>query len=675
MLDKILTENGGVRWYARVGMIVVGIAFFCSGGLFSLVLAASALESNERMKTWRPVTAKVVCVIRTAADGSSVEILGNETITPQDLTDQAASAPAKKNELIAFGYGPPRGPRAFGMTDDSPFVIVRWAYVTEAGQAVGERYVAREVKNKDRYLELRKMAPGDTFALWYNPASPEQWTDENSGNAVILGVLLFLIPFTLSGATGILGGLLNRPALAAKVEGGGLGGLWFVLAAAACFLLYFLPWPVGMYAGLLIAAGAHVYAFGGLVKEIISPTPLAMLIDEDEDDENEDEYEEEDEDTPPEPVQPSREQRGDRTPFWWSLLRVGGPLALAGFVGVFVYFFVIRDIVLYRQVESYVSTQGTVLGSAVKETRSDDGTSHRPWVKYSYEVSGRTYVSSVYRVGSDDYDETESGEIVAAHAIGQPVTVWYDAADPSKAVLSKDRHRGSFFGFIFLSPFIMVAVGALWRVVAAPAFKRSVRRFISSDRAAALPCRLPGWGVLKRSFHGWVLRRRPDPFSRFVNFATGYGISCFVAIFVTIGVALVRDETPTRLPSLYFVAVIGAAAAIGLYRMHRKSGGGVSVKQHNGLLTVIDTAGRSHELGFDEIKHWSAKTGDSKVRVNNVAIKSTTVVLHTRRGANRRGMEQTIDIQELYNPTMSNDVDMNAAGRRIAAILSKLTRE
>ena len=90
--------------------------------------------------------------------------------------------------------------------------------------------------------------------------------------------------------------------------------------------------------------------------------------------------------------------------------------------------------------KSWLSTTGKVISSIV-ETRTErdsDGdrhTYHTPKVTYEYQVNEFTYQGDAIGFGKRTMRKAKAGQIIAKYCEGEPVTVYYDPADPAKTVL------------------------------------------------------------------------------------------------------------------------------------------------------------------------------------------------------------------------------------------------
>jgi hypothetical protein len=88
---------------------------------------------------------------------------------------------------------------------------------------------------------------------------------------------------------------------------------------------------------------------------------------------------------------------------------------------------------------SWRSTTGRVVKSRV-EVSGGEHSSVSPYVLYEYEVNGRAYQNAQIRAG-DQFMRSGSSrdayETVDRYPVGQPVTVYYDPANPINAALER----------------------------------------------------------------------------------------------------------------------------------------------------------------------------------------------------------------------------------------------
>ena len=107
----------------------------------------------------------------------------------------------------------------------------------------------------------------------------------------------------------------------------------------------------------------------------------------------------------------------------------------------------------------FAPTPGLVLSSEVTVHSGSEDTTYGASVRYRYRVGARDYESDRVRFGQ----MSESGgdwarRTVAAFPAGSACTVYYDAADPTAAVLQTGISGQELFFALFLAPFNVVMV-------------------------------------------------------------------------------------------------------------------------------------------------------------------------------------------------------------------------
>jgi len=131
--------------------------------------------------------------------------------------------------------------------------------------------------------------------------------------------------------------------------------------------------------------------------------------------------------------------------------------AIAGGL-IFIFIGIAQKRAAKKAAETWLTVPGVILSSGVNEHRSRNSkghttTTYRPYVSYRYEVMGLPYTGNQLGFGTAGYGHGKAMSVIGAYPQGAPVTVHYDPADPSKAVLeTKDVGGGSFVvvGIIFL---------------------------------------------------------------------------------------------------------------------------------------------------------------------------------------------------------------------------------
>ncbi|MBE2222281.1 MAG: DUF3592 domain-containing protein [Anaerolineae bacterium] len=112
-----------------------------------------------------------------------------------------------------------------------------------------------------------------------------------------------------------------------------------------------------------------------------------------------------------------------------------------------------------RASADWPSVEGRVTSSLVDySTDSDGGDSYSPKVTYVYVANDLSYESRTIKFGENSYgSERKAQEITSRYPEGQAVTVFYDPANPDKAVLEPGVSSGSY---------IVLGIGALFVLIA-----------------------------------------------------------------------------------------------------------------------------------------------------------------------------------------------------------------
>ena len=132
-------------------------------------------------------------------------------------------------------------------------------------------------------------------------------------------------------------------------------------------------------------------------------------------------------------------------------LCLGGVFFLLG-VGLVIFGVVQRK--KAKTTETWPTASGSIVSSRLDQkttTDYDDGhtstsTSYTPIVEYTYQVGGQTYQGSrVFPGASMSYDHGTAQGIVSRYQPGATVTVHYDPANPTQAVLETKSKGGNLF--------------------------------------------------------------------------------------------------------------------------------------------------------------------------------------------------------------------------------------
>jgi uncharacterized integral membrane protein len=113
--------------------------------------------------------------------------------------------------------------------------------------------------------------------------------------------------------------------------------------------------------------------------------------------------------------------------------------------------------------KTWLTAPGVVLNSdiQVRQSRSSRGQTTRsylPQVSYQYQVKDQTYTGDRLGFGSGSYGKGKANKIIAVYPQGAQVTVHYDPADPSKAVLETKATAG---GSLLALGIILLVMGVV----------------------------------------------------------------------------------------------------------------------------------------------------------------------------------------------------------------------
>ncbi|PAP75689.1 DUF3592 domain-containing protein [Rubrivirga marina] len=128
-------------------------------------------------------------------------------------------------------------------------------------------------------------------------------------------------------------------------------------------------------------------------------------------------------------------------------------------------------------VESGVDTRRSVHASDLRDPYGPPTYEHRPVVRYTYAVDGRTYTADRVHFGEKNAADGDRGRDRAQaeadrYPTGTPVTVYVDPADPTDAVLEPGRQSTPWMigvgGIAFLGGIALVGLGIRARRVGPP---------------------------------------------------------------------------------------------------------------------------------------------------------------------------------------------------------------
>src|SRR5579859_5908632 len=127
---------------------------------------------------------------------------------------------------------------------------------------------------------------------------------------------------------------------------------------------------------------------------------------------------------------------------------------------------------LSRQFQSakFPSATGQITRSQVTTHRgSKGGVTYGVAISYEFTVDDKAFVSSRYRYNAS---MSSSGSrwaraTVQSHPLGSAVTVFYNPANPSEALLAPGIGGEDFLALLFMTPFNLIVLGIWWLPLAA----------------------------------------------------------------------------------------------------------------------------------------------------------------------------------------------------------------
>ena len=183
----------------------------------------------------------------------------------------------------------------------------------------------------------------------------------------------------------------------------------------------------------------------------------------------------------------------------------------------------------------FLSTAGVVVSSEIR-THSGEDTTYSPHIVYRYSVDGQEYTSDRYMYGEGSTsDHNGVAEIVAKYPARASIMVYYDPLKPSESLLHLDVPGLHYFLLLFLRPFILIGLAGIGYFFVLPFQHGRMKRFLESGPKTGPPWEIPTWGVLQADGGGWSIQPRTSrATSALTALVMGYGIACFLAMFIVI---------------------------------------------------------------------------------------------------------------------------------------------
>ena len=493
----------------------------------------------------------------------------------------------------------------FGDDESTPGVI-EYAYTVDGHSYTDKHRQGRQFANEYSRKFAGAFRKGDKLEAWYDPDDPSDSTLAPVAQPQLLGLLIFIMPFVAVGVGMVFFGLTGkgprfRPSRrrggsrgrGVSVSGGGVYFGTFVFVSAITAFVFFglsmaLPWKTSWVIGVVLLAGVvpvltfrigRFFARRGTEKKERSPKKRrAREADE------------------------TAAEKAHAAPGYRKKLLGMAAVSLfwCGLTGVFVGFVAYAFYKHYDAKRRFAPADGVVIASKVKrhEGDSDSGPTYEPLVKYRYTVDGREYASMRYGYGvMSGSDSKYAREVVKNHPKGKRITVYYDPDDPGEAVLRLEVPALHYFLLLFLQPFLLVGLGLVGYTVTIPYRFRRARNFMSAE--IRTPWEIPTWGTLRQGLRGLVIENRRSPL---LAAAIGYGLTCFVSMFV-VGIFFGGfDEPDPAVVGRTFLVALGVGGVFLVAAVLRQRAR-LTVDTNFGTLR-LKSRKRDLEVPFARIDSW-----------------------------------------------------------------------
>ena len=279
--------------------------------------------------------------------------------------------------------------------------------------------------------------------------------------------------------------------------------------------------------------------------------------------------------------------------------------------GLFVAFVIIN---FWRSAEAYmryVPTAGVIFSSQVISNTDSHGTTFYDFgLRYRYTVKGAAFENDRYAFGTmkSGAGRTRAAELVRHHPVGAPITVYYDPAMPGKAVIERAVDRQIYPFLMFLMPFVLIGVGLLGVLVMQlmlPIQQRRINRFLHEP--AAVPWKIPAWGLLNHGFSGFELQPKATLLGVLIATLAGFGLASFSSSFIA--GSLFGDfngGTPYAISGMLGLCVLGSVAGGVLYVRSRRNKARLVIDPTRELIMLTSPL-RQVEVAFDKVAGWRLK--------------------------------------------------------------------
>jgi hypothetical protein len=223
---------------------------------------------------------------------------------------------------------------------------------------------------------------------------------------------------------------------------------------------------------------------------------------------------------------------------------------------------------------SYAETTGTIEESRIERGRDSDGdTTYDARITYVYDVGGQRHQAHRIRCFAMRFNgghRQARGE-VRRFPQGKRVAVFYDAGDPSQAVVDRSLRGEDFFLPLFMNPFNIIMLGGWYLLI------KSRRK---NGKPAGFSWRDDGLKVVARLYS----------ITPTAAAATAVMVSSFVLIFVC-GFGMMSLPADWLVPGAWLVVI---SSAVWAWKAFRRPTATLEYDHFSGRLAITKFDGQSH---------------------------------------------------------------------------------
>ncbi len=499
-----------------------------------------------------------------------------------------------------------------GSLEDSE-ITINWSFVIDDKTYAG-RKTANESSHQKLYDTFSQYKTGEQIIVSYDPANPQNNDPYKPFNPAILFMLLFTVPFIATGFMIVTGKLKKEKSVEPGTKDYAavicIIGL-FLLCCPAAFLFAFLGEKTSPYISISLFL-AYVILIPFIIRSInckLKKTTHARqeLV----------QFQ-----TESHVENKSCEQAGNLSHS--SFKKEVCPLLFFSLVWWFLLgiFTVIMGYQAHKYLTAkatYERTTGTMLSSRVAEHYSNNSTTYSPEIKYIYYVNGKKYIGKKYDVTGGSSSGSWAYNIVRKNPKGQKVTVYYDPANPSKAVISIAPPEMLKAFLFFLQPFFAAGVLIILATI------KTTKDYFKLKRLLSLTDQLQpniknlwakpeiGADSLKISF-----KNKPSICTTFIS---SYCMVTFAMIFIMAfkyGFEMSLEQTLTWIKIALSISVVGVILSIIKYIFSRPEV--LTIDRVTGEI-VFESKKENWRLSLSDIKNLRLKIDVSSFQRNNKQVK------------------------------------------------------